>query len=99
MTRRITIGGIIFHVEPVGYEILKAYLDAWKELNPQKKTQWEELVAEHLLQQLHGANSITTISHVEGIHAVLPEIPSRISHHTSNSTRNRYFSKTVFGLW
>jgi hypothetical protein len=95
MTRRITIGGIIFHVEPVGHEILNAYLDAWKKLNPQMKTQWEELVAEHLLQQLHGSNSITTISHVEGIHKVLPEISSRIFNHSSNSNRSRYFSKMV----
>lgn len=67
MTRRITIAGIIFNVEPIGYDILRAYQDAWKQWNPQHKQQWEEQAAEHLLQQLTRGQSITTLDHIEGI--------------------------------
>ena len=67
MTRRITIAGIIFNVEPLGYEMLKAYKEALKQWNPQHKEQWEEQAAEHLLQQLNRDVSVTTLDHVEGI--------------------------------
>jgi len=99
MTRKISIGGIIFNVEPVGHKILKAYLDAWKEFNPQLKKQWEELVAEHLLNQLQGGKNITTVSDVENIRKVLPEIPSRLLPEPYSSVRSGYFSNLIVGLW
>jgi len=100
MTRRITIGGIIFNVEPLGYEILIAYLDAWKQLNPQKKKQWEELAAEHLLQRLTGGRSITTVDHIEGIIKILPEISSFTSkQRKKESTKGGYSLRMAFGLW
>ncbi|GJM30546.1 MAG: hypothetical protein DHS20C17_31810 [Cyclobacteriaceae bacterium] len=99
MTRKIIIDGIIFNVEPVGHEILKAYLDAWKQLNPKKRKQWEELVAEHLLQQLHGGCSTTTVSHVESIYKVMPEIPFSNLTMPPNAKRYQYLTKLVFGLW
>ena len=73
MTRRINISGIIFNVEPIGYEILRAYLDAWNQMNPQYKALWEEQAAEYLLQKLRGSHSVTTTSHVEGFIVINPE--------------------------
>lgn len=99
MTRRITIGGIIFNVEPVGHEILKAYLDAWKQVNSNEIRQWEELVAEHLLQQLNGHSTVTTLSHVEGIHKVLPETPLKIKRRPVNTAKKRYFTNLLLNLW
>lgn len=99
MTRRIAIGGIIFNVEPVGHEILKAYLDAWRQLNLNEKKQWEELVAEHLLQQLNGHHTVTTLSHVEGIHKVLPETPLKITRRPMNQGKRSYFTNLILNLW
>jgi len=102
MTRKINISGIIFHAEPVGFEILKSYLDAWNQMNPQAKTLWEEQAAEYLLQQLNGNNTITTIAHVEGMNCVLNGVPFQSS--TSNKLKNRnkwqhYITQVSFGLW
>ena len=102
MTRKINISGIIFHAEPVGYELLKSYLDAWNQLNPQSKSLWEEQVAEYLLQQLNGNNTITTNAHVEGMNNVLHGVSFQLS--TSNKLKNRskwqhYIPQLSFGLW
>ena len=99
MTRRITVGGVIFNVEPVGYEVLKAYLKAWNQISPNKKKLWEELAAEHLLQQLNGGNSITTIAHVEGMNKKLSEVPFPIVN-TSRKVLSWgiYFAQLALGL-
>ena len=73
MTRKISISGITFNVEPVGYEMLRAYLGAWNQMNPESKAQWEEQAAEYLLQKLRGSNSVTTTGHVEGFIVISPE--------------------------
>jgi len=73
MTQRINISGIIFNVEPIGYEILRAYLGSWNQMNLESKAQWEEQAAEYLLQKLGGGTSVTTTSHVEGIIVISPE--------------------------
>lgn len=99
MTQRIIIDGIIFNVEPVGHEILKAYLDTWKQYNSNEIKQWEELVAEHLLQQLNGHSTVTTLSHVQGIHKVLPAKPLKINRRPVNSGRKRYLANLVLNLW
>lgn len=99
MTRRIAIDGIIFNVEPLGYEILKAYLDAWSQLNPQRKQLWEEQAAEHLLQQLSGGKSVTTVAHVENINNVIPEATFPVTHSRTGSDRRDYYSRFIPGLW
>ena len=99
MTRRITIGGIIFNVEPVGYEILKAYQDAW-ELDPRGKVKWEEHAAEYLLQMLQGGKSVTTLDHIERMNTQLPEDTLNLIRPATNLTRKkRYLLPMVFGLW
>jgi hypothetical protein len=102
MTRKINISSIIFHAEPVGYELLKSYLDAWNQMNPQSKNQWEEQAAEYLLQQLNGNNTITTTAQVEGMNNVLHGVPFPLP--TSNKRKNRnrwqhYVTQVSFGLW
>lgn len=100
MTRKINISGIIFHVEPVGYEILKAYLDAWSQVNPLSKAQWEEQAAEYLLQKLKGSNTITTTAHVEGMNNILKEVPFPTSNNLKNGKKgSHYFTQVAFGLW
>ena len=100
MTRRINISGIIFNVEPVGYEILRAYQDAWKQMNPQSKGQWEEQVAEYLLQQLNGNTTITTTAHIEGMNKVLSEVPFPNANNLGNGGRwGQFFTQIAFGLW
>jgi hypothetical protein len=100
MTRRITIAGVIFNVEPLGYEILRTYQDAWNENNPHHQRQWEELTAEYLLQQLGRGDDITTLDHVEGITNVLPEVNH--GHSTINlkpSGKRKYLFPLILGLW
>ena len=99
MTRRITIAGVIFNVEPLGYEILRAYKDAWNKRNPHNQRQWEELTAEYLLQELTKGERITTLDHVEGISQVLPEVPLRSSHLKTEGGKGKYFFQLAFGLW
>ncbi len=100
MTRRIAIDGIIFNVEPVGYEILKAYKDATRGLDAKTKQKWEENAAEHLLQQLRNGSNITTAAHLEGINAVSQEIPLANVHKTKNATnRRRHLLQIALGLW
>ena len=100
MTRRITIGGVIFNVEPLGYEILIAYLDAWKQLHPHKIKQWEEQAAEHLLQRLSGGRSVTTVDHVEGICKILPDVSAQaIKRRKKELRKSGYFLKMAFALW
>lgn len=99
MTRRIIIDGIIFNVEPLGYEILKAYLDAWKQSSPKQIKQWEELTAEHLLQRLTGGSSVTTVDHVEGIRKIIPEVSFAGKNRMRRSGMGSYFLKMAFGLW
>ncbi len=99
MTRRINIAGVIFNVEPLGYEILRAYQDAWNKKNPHNQRQWEELTAEYLLQQLSLGYSITTVDHVEGISKVLPEIPARSNSDNLGFNLNKYFHQLTLGLW
>lgn len=100
MTRRINISGIIFNVAPAGYEILRAYLDAWNQMNPQAKVKWEEQVAEYLLQQLNNNSTITTTAHIEGMHKVLTEVPFPTSNNFSKGPRwSYYFSQIACGLW
>lgn len=100
MTRKINVSGIIFNVEPVGYEILKAYLDAWNQVDPKGKKQWEEQVAEYLLQRLSGGNSITTTAHIEGMNKVLKEVPfPPVSNASKGGNWGQYFSQIAFGLW
>jgi hypothetical protein len=100
MTRRINISGIIFNVEPVGYEILQAYLNAWSQFSKQTKTKLEEMAAEYLLQQLNGSNVVTTTDHVERMHQALPEIPFPT---TDNSVKKHsgwhLLSRVALGLW
>ena len=96
MTRRITIAGIIFNVEPIGYEILKAYQNAWNQRNPRYKKLWEEQAAEHLLQQLTKEESVTTLDHVEGINKVLPEIPIAT---TPIKKEGNFLLQIAMGLW
>ncbi len=100
MTRKINISGIIFHVEPVGYEILRAYLDAWSQMNPLSKPRWEEQAAEYLLQKLKGNNTVTTTDHVEGMNSVLEEVsfPS-LNNLTHGAKWRGYFTQVAFGLW
>ena len=100
MTRRINISGIIFNVEPVGYEILRAYLEAWNQINSKAKNQWEEQVAEYLLQRLGGNSTITTTAHVEGMNKVLAEVPFPQTTPPKNSRNwNSYLTQIAFGLW
>lgn len=100
MTRKINVSGIIFNVEPVGYEILKAYLDAWNQVDPKGKKQWEEQAAEYLLQRLSGGNSITTTAHIEGMNEVLKEVPvPPVSNANKGGGWRQYFSQVAFGLW
>ena len=99
MTRRITIAGIIFNVEPLGYEILSAYKDAWNKRNPHSQRQWEELTAEYLLQKLTKGVRITTLDHVEGISQILPEAPPRSSHLETEGDKGKYCFPLSFGLW
>ena len=100
MTRKINISGIIFHVEPVGYEILRAYLDAWSQMNPLSKARWEEQVAEYLLQKLKGSNTVTTTDHVEEMNNVLEEVSFPSSYDLTRGAKwGRYFTQVAFGLW
>ena len=102
MTRKINISGIIFHAEPAGYELLKFYLDAWNEKNTHFKSLWEEQVAEYLLQQLNGNNTITTARHVKEMKSALHGVPFPFS--TSNKLKNsskwqHYIPRVSFGFW
>jgi hypothetical protein len=99
MTHRITIAGVIFNVEPLGYEILRAYKDTWNKRNPHNQRQWEELTAEYLLQKLTNGESITTLDHVEGISQILPEVPPRSNHLKTEGRKGKYFCQFSFGLW
>ena len=100
MTRRINISGIIFNVEPVGYQILRAYLDAWSQMNHQAKVQWEEMAAEYLLQQLNGNSMVTTTDQVEKMQQALPDIPFPTTGILANGlTVRKYFNMIAFGLW
>jgi hypothetical protein len=83
----------------LGYEILKAYLDAWKQSNPKQIKLWEEQTAEHLLQRLTGGNSVTTLDHVKGISKVLPEISFSGKIRERGSEMGSHFLKMAFGLW
>ena len=100
MTRRITVGGVIFNVEPVGYEILKEYLKAWNQISPSKREQWEVLAAEYLLQQLNGGNSVTTRSHVERMNKKLSEVPfPKVNTSRRGVGWGPYFAQLAFSLW
>ncbi len=98
MTRKISIDGIIFHVEPVGFEILRAYLDAWDQGNAHRKAQWEEQAAEYLLQKLRDGKSVTTAEDVKGLTEILKEVPFKADPEATTN-RNGYSSKSKFGQY
>ncbi len=104
MTRKINIDGITFHVEPVGYEMLRAYLDAWNQGNAARKAQWEEQAAEYLLQKLRGSNTVTTTNDVKGLTDILKEVPFKIDpmaplNRVTKPTIGRFISQLAMGLW
>lgn len=108
MTRKISIDGIIFHVEPVGYEILVAYLDAWKQGDAQRKALWEELAAEYLLQKLKKGKNVTTTDDVQGLTEILKDAPfifdPVVSRRNGKGSRPRsrfghYINQIAMGLW
>lgn len=103
MTRKISIDGIIFHVEPLGYEILRAYLDAWTKYNRKGKAQWEEQVAEYLLQKLRNGSSVTTTEDVNGLNEILKEVPFKIQSEEPQEPRKsrfgQYIAQIAIGLW
>lgn len=108
MTRKISIDGIIFHVEPVGYEILLAYMDAWLQGNAQRKALWEEQAAEYLLQKLRNGKTVTTTEDVNGLTEILKEVPfiaeptlpgRNGKTHKFRSGFGRYLTQIATGLW
>jgi len=104
MTRKISIDGIIFHVEPVGYEILRAYLDAWTKYNQKGRAHWEEQVAEYLLQKLRTGSSVTSTEDVQGLNEILKEVPFKIRSSEENdeprkSRFGQYIAQIAMGLW
>ena len=105
MTRKISIDGIIFHVEPVGFEILRAYLDAWDQGNASRKAQWEEQAAEYLLQKLRDGHNVTTTEDVQGLTEILKEVPfkmeisARKNGKSSRSSFGQLITQIAVGLW
>ena len=105
MTRKISIDGIIFHVEPVGYEILRAYLDAWNKYNRKGRAHWEEQVAEYLLQKLRNGSAVTSTQDVQGLNEILKEVPFKIDSSEStdepkkSSRLGQYIAQIAMGLW
>ncbi len=110
MTRKISIDGIIFHVEPVGFEMLKAYQDAWAQFNTDRQSLWEEQAAAYLLQRLKGRNTVTTLEDVKGLTEIFKDNTKEngnLSTPARQATSNRpqtggsrnYFSQFALGLW